>query len=219
MDPAPLLRGLALGVAIAAPVGPMSLLCMRRTLTAGFTAGLLSGLGVATADAVYGAVAAFGLVAITDFLLGHQPWLRLIGGGALVYLGVRMLRTRRVSGDNTIRGDNTAERPATTGAAGLAGMYASMLTLTLTNPTTILSFGALFVGLGVGADERDSAAAPAIVLGVFLGSALWWLVLSGAIALVRRRLPGRLLRVVNTVSGLAIVCFGVVTLASVLTGS
>ena len=94
MDPSPFLRGLALGIVVAAPVGPMSLLCMRRTLAGGFSAGILSGLGIATADGIYSAVAAFGLVAVSDLLVGQQRWLRLLGGLTLIYLGVSALRSR-----------------------------------------------------------------------------------------------------------------------------
>ena len=204
MDIASFARGLALGFAVAAPVGPMSLLCMRRTLVGGFSAGVFSGLGVATADALYGAVAALGLVATTGFLVGQQPWLRLSGGAVLVYLGLRTLRA------------SPADRPATAEGAGLAGMYLSTLALTLANPTTILSFGALFAGLGLGADDRDTTTAPAMVLGVFLGSALWWLILTGGIAIARRRLTSRLLRSVNRLSGLALLGFGLMALASLL---
>jgi threonine/homoserine/homoserine lactone efflux protein len=197
-------RGLALGLAVAAPVGPMSLLCIRRTLAAGFATGLLSGLGIATADALYGAVAAFGLVAVTSFVIGQQPLLRLVGGAALVYLGVRTLWAR------------PADAPARAGAAGLGGMYLSTLALTLTNPMTILSFAALFAGLGLGGDRGDGTTASAMVLGVFLGSALWWLLLTGGIALARRRLTSHLLRSINTLSGLALLGFGLFALVSLL---
>jgi threonine/homoserine/homoserine lactone efflux protein len=204
VDIASFARGLALGFAVAAPVGPMSLLCMRRTLASGFAAGVLSGLGVATADALYGAIAAFGLVAITGFVVGQQPWLQLAGGAVLVYLGLETLQA------------GPADTPAAAGGADLAGMYLSTLALALANPTTILSFAALFAGLGLGGGGRDSTTAPTLVLGVFLGSALWWLILTGGIALARGRLTSRLLRSVNTLSGLALLGFGLTALASLL---
>ena len=204
MDVSPFVRGIALGLAVAAPVGPMSLLCMRRSLAGGFPAGFLSGLGVATADAIYGAVAAFGLVAVTGLLVGQEAPLRLVGAAVLLYLGVTTLRAR----------------PATTssdaGASGLAGMYASTLGLTLANPTTILSFAALFAGVGLGDSDGDASAASAMVVGVFVGSALWWLVLTGAIGLVRRRLTQRMLRLVNVVAGAALIGFGLLALVGVL---
>lgn len=200
-------RGLALGLAVAAPVGPMSLLCMRRTVTAGFRTGLVSGLGIATADAFYGALAAFGLVAVTGFITGHQQGLRLIGGAALLYLGLKTFRSQ------------PATAPARGGAADLATSYVSTLGLTLTNPATILSFAALFAGLGLGADRSAWTTASAMVLGVYVGSALWWVVLTGAVSLARRRLTGQLLRFSNRLSGLALVAFGVVALVSLLPAS
>ena len=141
---------------------------------------MLSGLGVATADAAYGAVAAFGLAAIAGLLVGEPVALRLVGAVVLVYLGVDTLRAP------------AGQAPAV-GGTRLAGMYVSTLALTLTNPTTILSFAALFASLGLGEDGRDPSTAPALVLGVFLGSALWWLLLTGGIALARQRLTTRLL--------------------------
>jgi threonine/homoserine/homoserine lactone efflux protein len=182
----------------------MSLLCMRRTLAGGFRPGLLSGLGVATADALFGAVAAFGLVAVTGFLVGQLPWLRLVGGAVLIWMGATTLWTRPV------------DTPAAGQEAGSAGVYVSTLALTLTNPTTILSFAALFAGLGLGAGEGDTTAAAAMVLGVFLGSALWWLILTGGIAIARRRLTTRLVRSVNALSGLALLGFGLAALAGPL---
>jgi threonine/homoserine/homoserine lactone efflux protein len=136
--------------------------------------------------------------------VGQQSWLRLVGGAALVYLDLRTLRAR------------PADRPASAGGTGLAGMYISTLGLTLTNPVTILSFAALFAGLGLGGDERDSTTAPAMVLAVFLGSALWWLILTGGIAIARRRLTSRLLRSVNGLCGLALLGFGLMALTSLL---
>ena len=204
MDVSPFVRGLALGLTVAAPVGPMSLLCMRRSLTGGFPAGFLSGLGVATADAIYGAVAAFGLVAVTGLLMGQEAPLRLVGAAVLFYLGVTTLRAR------------PAATSSDAGASGLAGMYASTLGLTLANPTTILSFAALFAGVGLGGSDGDTTAASAMVLGVFVGSALWWLVVAGAIGLVRRRLTPRVLRLVNVVAGAALIGFGLLALVGAL---
>jgi threonine/homoserine/homoserine lactone efflux protein len=197
-------RGLLLGLAVAAPVGPMSVLCMRRTVAAGFRTGLLSGLGIATADALYGAIAAFGLVALTAFVVGQQQVLRLIGGVALLFLGLRTFRTP------------PAIAPARGGVGDLAASYLSTLGLTLTNPATILSFTALFAGLGLGAERDAWTTAPAIVLGVFVGSALWWVVLTGAASLARRRFADQLVRFSNRLSGLALISFGAVALVSLL---
>src|SRR6185369_560193 len=134
-----LLKGLVIGFSIAAPVGPIGLLCIRRSLTNGRVAGFVSGLGAATADALYGVVAALGLTAITSALLAHQSWLQLGGGGFLVYLGV-----------TTLRAAPPAAAPRATAPTNLRSAYFSVLVLTLTNPMTILSFLGIFAGLGIG---------------------------------------------------------------------
>jgi len=200
----PFVRGLALGLAVAAPVGPMSLLCMRQTLARGFFVGMASGLGVATADGVYGALAAFGLVAITDVLVGQQPWLRVVGGAAMAYLGIGAMRTR------------PAEAASVEGGGGLARSYAATFALTMMNPSTILSFAALFAGLGLGVGTGGAWTAPSIVAGVFAGSALWWLVVTGSLSMMRTRLSLRIQQVINVTAGLVLVGFGVAAIGSVL---
>jgi threonine/homoserine/homoserine lactone efflux protein len=198
------LRGLVIGVSIAAPVGPIGVLCIRRTLADGRAAGFVSGLGAATADALYGAIAAFGLTAISDALVAHATGLRLGGGLFLCYLGVR-----------TLLATPPAE-PAAARAAGLAGAYLSTLALTLANPTTILSFVAIFAGFGAAARADTYGGAAILVLGVFLGSALWWLVLSGGVGRLGRRLAPGTLTWINRLSGLVIGGFGLLALASAL---
>ena len=198
-----LLRGLVIGFSIAAPVGPIGVLCIRRTLAGGRAAGFAAGLGAATADALYGAVAGFGLTVVSTALVGRQGWLRLIGGAFLCWRGARTFLAR------------PAEAAAqAAGGAGLLGAYASTLVLTLTNPMTILSFAAVFAGLGLGAAGGGYGAAAVLVLGVFAGSALWWLALSGAVGLLRHRVTPRGLRWVNRASGTIIAGFGLLALLS-----
>jgi threonine/homoserine/homoserine lactone efflux protein len=196
-------KGLIVGLSIAAPVGPIGVLCIRRTLADGRAAGFVSGLGAATADAIYGAAAAFGLTAVSRVLVGGQPWLRLVGGLFLLYLGIRTWRTApsQVAGSD--------------GSGGLPGAYASTLALTLTNPMTILSFAAIFAGLGIASGGRYLSAA-SLVAGVFCGSALWWLTLSTTVGIVQHRLSTTDLRWVNRLSGVVIAGFGVVALLAVL---
>ncbi|MEO5885784.1 MAG: LysE family transporter [Candidatus Limnocylindrales bacterium] len=204
MDPALLLRGLVLGSTIAAAVGPISLLCIRRTLAEGRMVGLASGLGVATADATYGAVAAFSLTAVTDLLVDWRRALGVGGGLFLLWLAWRTFRAQ-------------PGLPATeTGSPrrGLPGAYLSTLGLTLTNPMTILSFAALFVGLGVTAG--DLAGAATMTLGVFLGSAAWWVVLTVAVGALRSRITPAWLRRINVASGLVIGAFALVAIGSSL---
>jgi threonine/homoserine/homoserine lactone efflux protein len=197
-----LLRGLLIGFSIAAPVGPIGVLVIRRTLAEGRTAGLATGLGAATADALYGCVAGFGLTAISGMLLNNQWWVRLLGGLFLCYLGVRAALAA------------PAERAADAPSSSLLGAYVATLGLTLSNPTTILSFVAILAGLGVGVAGGSYAAAGLLVVGVFLGSALWWLILSGSINVLRLRLTPGVLRWVNRGSGLIILGFGVLALTS-----
>lgn len=204
MDPALLLRGLVLGFTIAAAVGPISLLCIRRTLAEGRVVGLASGLGVATADASYGAIAAFGLTAITDLLIDGRRVLGIVGGAFLLWLAWTTFRSQPGEAAAEVRSPRR----------GLPGAYLSTLGLTLTNPMTILSFAALFIGLGVTAGDREGAAT--MTLGVFLGSAAWWVVLTGVVGAVRSRTTPTWLRRINEASGLVIGAFALVAIGSSL---
>jgi threonine/homoserine/homoserine lactone efflux protein len=199
-----LIKGFIIGFSIAAPVGPIGVLCIRRTLVNGRLAGLLSGLGAATADAVYGVIAGFGLTVIAGFLLRQQTWLSLGGGLFLCVLGLKTILKKPEERLISIEG-----RP------GLGGAYASTFLLTLTNPATILAFMAIFAGLGVANSSRNHASAALVVLGVFIGSALWWLILSGSVSLLRSRLTPSRLRWANRLSGLVITTFGLFILLSV----
>ena len=203
MDPVFFLKGTAIGLGIAAPVGPIGILCIRRSLRQGAWAGFASGLGAATADAVYGCVAGFGLTAVSGFLVRRQFWLGLVGGIFLCYLGVRAFLDKRVEG---------AEQEA---KGGLPAAYGSTLLLTLANPTTILSFAAVFAAFGLGASP-DYGAAVALVLGVFLGSALWWCALSGGVGLLRSRVTPSFVHGVNRVSGCLLLAFGIYAICRVM---
>lgn len=222
-----LAKGALIGLAMAAPVGPVGVLCIRRTFADGQAAGLVTGLGAATADAAYGAVAAFGLTVVSSVLVGHAGWLQLGGGLFLLALAGRTLLAE------------PGGAPARAGARSLAQAYATTVFLTLASPATILSFVAVFAGAGLGRAGRGAADAGALVAGVFLGSAAWWLLLSGLVARWRARYPefaalapGALggavvsgvalgaartvLRRVNLASGLLLAGFGVAALASAM---
>jgi threonine/homoserine/homoserine lactone efflux protein len=200
-----LLRGLVIGFSIAAPVGPIGVLCIRRTLAEGRASGFASGLGAATADAIYGCFAGFGLTFISSALISQQVWLRLIGGAFLCYLGLKTFMTR------------VAEKPASAKGNGLVGAYVSTFFLTLTNPATILLFAAIFAGLGMANASGNYASAGVLVLGVFIGSALWWLTLSIGVGVFRNRVTPHGLQWVNRVSGIIIAGFGLLVL-SILRG-
>ncbi len=198
-----LFKGMIVGLSIAAPVGPIGVLCIRRTLAGGRVAGLLSGLGAATADAVYGSIAGFSLTFISSFLISQQAWIRLVGGIFLCYLGVRTFLSQPASQAAGIRSESKM------------GAYFSTFMLTLTNPMTILSFAAIFAGLGLGVKQGNYLAAGSLVLGVFLGSACWWLALSMIVSLFRKRFDPRALVLVNRTSGGIILFFGVVALVGI----
>lgn len=192
------LRGILIGISIAAPVGPIGLLCIRRTLAEGSRIGLATGMGAAVADAAYGAIAAFGLTAISGFLVNQRLWLGWIGGLCLCAIGIRTFLTK------------PAERPATV-KAGRTGAFLSTFALTVANPMTVLSFVGIFIGLGLGASPGIIAAS-ATVLGVFAGSALWWLGLSWAVGKLRTRFTSEWMLWVNRLSGILIFAFGVYAL-------
>ena len=199
------LKGLAFGFLLAATVGPMWLLCFRRTVEHGALAGFVSGMGIAVADGLYGAVAAFGLTAISGFLLGQSFWFGLIGGLFLTYLGISTLLGKPVK----LEEEEDPSRP------NLVQAFLSTLGLTLANPPTILAFAAIFAGLGL-ASGHDYGAASLVVLGVFLGSASWWVVLAAGAGWLRGRIGPGLFRGINIVSGLSILGFAVWQLAQVL---
>ena len=196
-------RGLIIGLSVAAVVGPMSVLCIQRILHRGFLYGLASGLGVATADAAYGSIAAFGLTLIATFLVNQHKWISLIGGLFLVYLGIKAVLSR-------------PEERAVTAAkvTGFSTAYASTFLLTLTNPLTILSFAAIFAGIGLGEVASGALTAIVVVCGVFLGSAFWWCLLTGAVGLLRGKFAQVWLLWINRLSGGVIAIFGLVTLLS-----
>lgn len=205
------LRGLLIGFSIAAPVGPIGVLCIRRTLAEGRLAGFLSGMGAASADMFYGAVAAFGLTAVQDLLIRQSNWLRIVGGIFLLYLGIKTFFTK------------PSEQAAKASQGGLIGAYFSTFILTITNPITILSFLAIFAGLrlpfhsatGVlreGEINGNYASASVMVLGVFLGSAAWWLTLSTGVSFLREKFTPSLLAWVNRLAGVIIFGFGVLAL-------
>lgn len=195
--------GFLIGFPIAASPGPIFFLVLRRTLSRGWRSGVVSGLGVATGDAVYAGLAAFGVVAITNVLLGQRRWIGLVGGVAIALIGVRTLRSDPHPGPLPEGEGNPLH---------LVGAYGSTVALTLGNPTTILSFIAVFAGFGlrVGSGWQPAVA---LVAGVMLGSAVWWLGLTTAVSVVRRRLTPGITRGIGIVAGLALIGFG--TLAAV----
>jgi threonine/homoserine/homoserine lactone efflux protein len=202
------LKSLLIGLSIAAPVGPIGLLCIQRTLEHGARVGLATGLGAAVADALYGAIGVMGLGAVLAVLVGARTWLVLAGGLFLVWLGVATLLR--------------AQRPASAAAAGapgtadLARAFAGTFALTLSNPMTILSFLAVFASLAGDLKALGPQAQAVMVAGVFAGSAAWWLALSATVARLRHRLPDRVLVAIRRASGVLVAGFGLFQLGSVV---
>jgi len=199
------LRMVVIGVAVAAPVGAMGVLCIQRTLAHGWGAGFATGAGIATADAMFAAVAAFGVAAVAEWLIAYQVPLRIIGGAALMWLGWRALRTR----PPTLAADATPER------ARPLRLFGSAVGLTLTNPLTIMAFTAIFAGAGL-VTQAGAASAFAVTLGVAAGSLLWWLTLVTGVWAVRHALPPSAMALINRASGAILIGFGVF---AVVTGS
>jgi threonine/homoserine/homoserine lactone efflux protein len=194
------LKGLIIGFSIAAPVGPIGILCIRRTLAEGRVPGLISGLGAATADALYGCIAGFGLTFISSFLINQQGSFRLVGGVFLLYLGIRTFLAR------------PPQEPSSAEGTGFMDAYASTFFLTLTNPMTILAFAAIFAGLGAAGEGKSYFSAGVLVMGVFLGSTLWWVILSSGVGLFRKHFDLRALKWINIISGILITGFGLISL-------
>lgn len=171
-----LIKGLIIGFSIAAPVGPIGVLTIKRALTEGRISGFVTGMGAAMADTVYGIIAAFGLTVISSFLLTQEFWIKLIGGLFLLFLGVKSFVTK------------PASKAANVDSKGLFNNFISTFFLTVTNPTTILSFLAIFAGLGLGTTKTDYSSSMTLVLGIFIGSGLWWLILSSIVSFFNRKL-------------------------------
>ncbi len=190
-----MMKGVGIGLAVAAPVGPMSVLCMRRTLTKGWRYGFNTGLGIASGDGVYAAVAALGLVGVSKFMVVYGKQLHLIAGIFLLYLGLRTLLARPAANDRPER------------LASLSG-YTSALLLTLTNAPTIVSFAAIFTVLAPAAGFNAITSAQTVT-GVFVGSTLWWLILTTTVSIVRHAIGRRTRRCIDVTSGAVLSLFGV----------
>ncbi len=196
------IKGFIIGISIAAPVGPIGVLCIQRTLAGGKLYGMSTGFGAATADAIYGLIAAFGLTFISNLLAEQQNWFRFLGGIFLCYLGVRafLSRPKNQSGSERNYSYITA--------------YGTTFLLTLTNPMTILSFAAIFAGLGLMSSTTSYLSASLLVIGVFTGSSVWWLILSGSTGMLREKFNQSKLGWVNKISGVIISAFGLFAIIS-----
>ncbi len=196
------LKSLVIGFAISAPVGPIGLLCIQRSLRSGFKMGLITGIGAATADALYGFVAAFGLTALSGFLIKYQSYIHIVGGIFLILLGLKLVLSKHLD----YLKQNKIEK-------SLWHAYGTTLFLTMMNPITIISFMAIFAGLGLGSQHHHYGHALILVLGIFIGSASWWLTLSSSVALIlHHRMQEHSMDLINKVAGSLFLLFGLVAL-------
>ena len=197
------LKGILIGFVMAVPVGPIGIMCIRKTLTDGRLRGLMIGLGAATADLIYACVAAFGLTVVSNAIATERTWIRLVGGLFLLFLGVRTFRA------------NPADPNVPVNRSGMLRSYLYSAFLTLTNPTTIFVFIAVFAALGLG-NELSIVSASTLVIGVFIGSGLWFLFLGSGVIFFRKKLDIVGLRWVNRIAGVLIFISGVIVIVSVL---
>jgi threonine/homoserine/homoserine lactone efflux protein len=196
-------QGIVIGFAMAVPVGPIGILCIRKTLTGGRLRGLIIGLGAATADLFYGSVAAFGLTIISDTLDSQRIWIRLVGGVLLFFIGIKIFRA------------HPSNPKAQNNKGGILRSYLTTVFLTLTNPLTIFAFIAVFAALGLG-NELGFFSASVLVIGVFIGSCLWFLLLSSGVTLFRKKLDLAGLKWVNRIAGILIIISGAIAMGSLL---
>lgn len=201
MEHSLILKGLIIGFSLAVPIGPIGILCIHKTLKEGHLPGLVIGAGAATADAIYGCIAAFGLTVISDILISQELWLRLIGGGFLLFLGVKTFLA------------HPEEQATSSNGKGLFGSYVSTFLLTLTNPLTIFAFVGIFTALGLG-NGLSYFSAWTLVLGVFTGSCTWFLVLSYSVTLFRKKFNSVGIVWLNKISGVLIIIFGIIAIIS-----
>lgn len=202
MDLSMFFTGVGIGLLLAAPFGPIGVLCMRRTLANSPITGLVSGLGAATADALCSCIAGFGLTFVSSFILSHQLLIRLIGGIFLCILGIKTFLATPSTPIGNVK------------TSGLISVYTSTFFLTMANPITILSFAAIFAGLGITENNSDYFAATTLIVGVFLGSASWWLVLSSSIEFFNLNIDFTAQKWVNKLSGSILIIFGVLAVLS-----
>ena len=203
MEPIFFLKGLIIGFGMAVPIGPVGILCIRKTLVGGHLSGLIIGLGAATADSIFGSIAAFGLTFVSDVIASQHFWLRLVGGGILLFLGIRTFRAKRK--DPVVPYENK----------GMLGSYLSAFLLVLTNPVTIFAFVAVFAAFGLG-HKLFVVSACILVIGVFTGSGLWFLILSYVATTFRKKLDSDGLRWVNRIAGVLIILSGAAALVSLI---
>jgi threonine/homoserine/homoserine lactone efflux protein len=208
-----LIKGLILGIAVAAPVGPIGLLCINRTLNKNYFSGVISGMGATFADVFYGVIAGFGVSFLSNFLLEHTLTFQLVGGFALIILGVRTIMRK-----NSEQKENPL-RPVKFRKRNYVKDFISSFALTLSNPVTILFFTAVFATFGLSTGETNIQSASLLILGVFIGSGMWWMFINGIAIKLKARVGISFISKINVVSGSLIVGFGALILLNLIRDS
>jgi threonine/homoserine/homoserine lactone efflux protein len=194
-----------IGLVVAAPLGPIGIISLQRTLSKGYLSGLFSGLGISTADAIYGALATFGVTAISSFLMSQALWLKIIGGIVICGLGIRIYSQAGYQKMSASANNKSCLRA-----------YFSALILTLMNPALIFSFVAIFASLGIVYTKSNPISTLLLIGGVFSGSAIWWVLLSGMASRLKMKFTESFIKKINYISGILIAGFGLVMVGSAL---
>ncbi|HEY2445448.1 MAG TPA: LysE family transporter [Rhizomicrobium sp.] len=205
--------GLVIGFIVAAPIGPVNLICIRRTIAFGSLNGFVSGLGGAMGDGVYAAIVGFGLTAISQLIEGYSQALQLAGGALLLGFGIHTYIADPLHGKDVGSGAERSPRNST-----LVRAFASTFAISITNPATLFAFAALFTGFGgiIAGAKASLAQAAFVVAGVWCGSALWWLTVTTVVGFLHARIDARVMRIITHVAGIIVIVFGVGMLGHVL---
>lgn len=208
-----LIKGLILGITVAAPVGPIGLLCINRTLNKNYFSGVISGMGATFADVFYGVIAGFGVSFLSNFLLEHTFSFQLVGGFALIIVGTKTIMKKKL--------ENKADviKPIKFRKRNYVKDFISSFALTLSNPVTILFFTAVFATFGLTSNDTNVHSASLLILGVFIGSGLWWMFINGLAIKLKERIGLKFLSKINIISGSLIIGFGIVILLNLIKDS
>lgn len=199
-----LMKGLVIGFSSAAPIGPIGVLCIKRTITNGRTIGFVTGMGGATIDLIYAIIGGFGLTLISDFLINQKNILQLFGGLFIIYLGFKVFSSKKT---------NNHEK---SGNQGLLISYLSSFLIAVTSPMAIVYYVAVFAGLGLVATIVNYYEASTLAAGVFLGSTIWWIILSNVVGILKDKVNDKGLIYINRFSGVILISFGIFALWSIL---
>ena len=210
MEMSILFKGLILGISVAAPLGPIGLLCINRTLNKNFMSGVVSGMGATFADVFYGVIAGFGITFISNFFIDNKILFNVLGGFILLFMGWRTFRKKNQSFQRTKSVSIKFRK------RNYVNDFLSTFVLTLSNPVTILFFTAVFATFGLSSPDVGLKSAGLLIFGVFLGSGIWWMFINGMANKFRYKISDTLIPRINMISGIVIMVFGVAILLNLV---